>query len=168
GFDGDHLWPQPLATPQGRSPSIDPGTSCDLPRVRATPVLGPPSGFSSFSRGRTTRGRAPADAFSVGAAWGAFPGSERAGRPRAPHRRLPVLIATNPQHYGRVAQLNTVEALCAALYVLGRPEEAERVISGFAGGEEFLEVNRDRLERYSRAVAPDDITAAEKLLFGGS
>ncbi len=97
---------------------------------------------------------------------GAFPGSERTGRPRTPHRRLPLLIATNPQHYGRAAQLNTVEALCGALYVLGRSDEAERVIAGFAGGEEFIEVNRDRLERYTRAVSPSEISAAEKLLFG--
>jgi len=59
-----------------------------------------------------------------------------------------------------------VEALCGALYVLGRSDEAERVIAGFAGGEEFIEVNRDRLERYTRAVSPGEISAAEKLLFG--
>lgn len=100
------------------------------------------------------------------AARGRFPGSERAGRPRTVHRRLPVLIATNPQHYGRAAQLNTAEALCAALYVLGRPEEAAKLISGFAGGDEFLEVNRERLERYSRAVSPGEVTAAERALFG--
>jgi rRNA small subunit aminocarboxypropyltransferase len=99
---------------------------------------------------------------------GAFPGSERTGRSRTPHRRLPVLVATNPQHYGRVAQLNTVEALCAALYVLGRPDEAQKVIAGFAGGDEFLVVNRDRLESYSRAVAPGEIMVAEKTLFGAT
>lgn len=99
---------------------------------------------------------------------GGFPGSGRTDPPRRAHRRLPVLIATNPQHYGRVAQLNTVEALGAALYVLGRPEEARELVAGFAGGEEFLTVNRERLERYRKAVGPDEVTAAEKLLFGGT
>jgi pre-rRNA-processing protein TSR3 len=99
---------------------------------------------------------------------GAFPGPERRGRSVATHRRLPVLLATNPQHYGRVAQLNTVEAFSAALYVLGRPEEAEELISGFAGGHDFFEVNRDRFERYRSAARPDEVIAAEKLLFGGT
>jgi len=76
-----------------------------------------------------------------------------------------VLIATNPQHYGRVAQLNTVEAFCAALYVLGRPPEAESVIAGFAGGGEFLTVNRDRLEKYRHAASPEEVRQAEKELF---
>lgn len=97
---------------------------------------------------------------------GAFPGED--GRSRRPgvHRRLPILVATNPQHYGRVAQLSTVEAFCAALAVLGRLEEAEQVIAGFSGGSEFLGVNRERLSRYRDAGGPADILAAEKELFG--
>jgi len=96
---------------------------------------------------------------------GAFPGAEGRGRRRGMHRRLPVLVATNPQHYGRIAQLNTVEAFCAALSILGRSEEAKSVIAGFAGGEELLELNRDRLYRYRAAAGPNDVTAAEKVLF---
>lgn len=97
---------------------------------------------------------------------GAFPGADTRERSRERHRRLPMLVATNPQHYGRLAQLNTVEALCAALYVLGRSKEAEELITGFAGGAEFLEVNRDRLEQYRQAAVPLGIAAAEKRLFG--
>jgi pre-rRNA-processing protein TSR3 len=78
-----------------------------------------------------------------------------------------VLVAANPQHYGRLAQLTTAEAFCAALYILGRADEAARVISGFAGGEEFLEINRDRLERYRGASGPSEVLAAERALFGG-
>jgi len=99
---------------------------------------------------------------------GAFPGDEGRFRRAGTHRRLPVLVAANPQHYGRVAQLTTAEAFCAALYVLGRPEEAERVITGFAGAEEFLEINRARLDRYREARGPDEVIAAERSLFGGS
>jgi pre-rRNA-processing protein TSR3 len=99
---------------------------------------------------------------------GAFPGED--GRRRRPgiHRRLPVLIAANPQHYGRVAQLTTAEAFCAALSILGRDEEARHVIVGFAGGEEFLEINRDRLERYRNAPGPNGVLEAERELFGGN
>jgi pre-rRNA-processing protein TSR3 len=99
---------------------------------------------------------------------GGFPGAESGDRPRGRHRRLPVLVATNPQHYGRVAQLNTVEAFSAALYVLGRSEEAERLSAGFRGGGEFLGVNRVRLDRYREAARPADVLAAEKALFGAA
>jgi len=67
-----------------------------------------------------------------------------------------------------VAQLNTVEAFCAALYILGRHEAAAMVIAGFAGGDEFLSVNQLRLDRYCRAARPDDVTIAEKELFGAT
>jgi len=40
------------------------------------------------------------------------------------------------------------------------------VIAGFAGSDEFLSVNRDRLDRYRDAARPDDVTLAEKELFG--
>ena len=97
---------------------------------------------------------------------GKFPGAGSDQGSRGIHRRLPILIATNPQHYGRVAQLNTVEALSAALYILGRVDESEDLMTGFSGGDEFLKVNRSRLDRYEAAVTPADVAAAEKALFG--
>lgn len=81
-------------------------------------------------------------------------------------RRLPLLIATNPQHYGRVGELNTAEALGAALYLLGRPAEAEELLDGFAGGRAFFEVNRPRLDRYRRARSSEEVRGAERALFG--
>ena len=97
---------------------------------------------------------------------GAFPVRGRNLSPRGRRRRLPILVATNPQHYGRVAQLNTVEAFSAALAVLDRLDEAAHVIEGFHGGEEFLSVNRERLDRYRAAARPDDVADAERMLFG--
>jgi pre-rRNA-processing protein TSR3 len=82
-------------------------------------------------------------------------------------RRLPLLIATNPQHYGRLGELNTAEALSAGLFVLGRSDDASRLLAGFAGGPSFLEVNHERLRRYARASSVDDLLAAERALFGG-
>lgn len=97
---------------------------------------------------------------------GAFPHTEGRERTHGTRRRLPMLVATNPQHYGRVAQLNTAEALAAALYVLGRGDDAARLLEGFAGAEEFLEVNRDRLELYRLSDSPSDVLTAERSLFG--
>ncbi len=96
---------------------------------------------------------------------GRFPGAE--GGSRGIRRRLPLLIATNPQHYGRPAQLNTVEAFAAALAVLGRSADAERLLAGFRGSEEFLRVNRERLREYAAAPTPAALLAAERSLFGG-
>ncbi len=82
-------------------------------------------------------------------------------------RRLPMLLAANPQHFGRLGELNTVEALAAALCVLGRRTEAERLLDGFAGGRTFLQLNDERLARYAVADTVDAVLLAERRLFGG-
>lgn len=82
-------------------------------------------------------------------------------------RRLPYLVAANPQHYGRIGELNTVEALGAALYLLGRPKEAADLLQGFAGGPAFLEINRDRLRRMARALNAEETRALERSIYGG-
>ncbi|MGC2358698.1 MAG: DUF367 domain-containing protein [Thermoplasmata archaeon] len=98
---------------------------------------------------------------------GRFPSADPTERRRGIRRRLPILVATNPQHYGRVAQLNTVEALAAALYLVGRPGEAGRLLEGFSGSAMFLNVNRDRLDAYAEEVDAEGVRAAERRLFGG-
>ena len=81
-------------------------------------------------------------------------------------RRLPLLVAGNPQHFGRLGELNTAEALAAALVVLGRPEEARSLLAGFAGGLTFLELNEARLARYASASSAAELARAERALFG--
>jgi len=81
-------------------------------------------------------------------------------------RRLPILVAANPQHYGRVNELNTVEALSAGLFLLGEPERAASLLEGFRGGGGFLALNRERLERYCTAVDAEAVRMAERELFG--
>jgi pre-rRNA-processing protein TSR3 len=80
---------------------------------------------------------------------------------------LPLLVATNPQHYGRLAQLNTAEALAAALVLVGRADDAREVLAGLAGGDAFLQVNAERLSEYGRARDAEEIRALERRLFGG-
>ena len=99
----------------------------------------------------STRGRLP-------------PGILNGGSPV--RRRLPFLIAANPQHYGRVGELNTVEALGAALYLLGHPSEAAELVQGFAGGSAFLEINRDRLVRLARAPNAEAARRGERSIYG--
>ncbi len=97
---------------------------------------------------------------------GRFPGSARPGSdPGA--RRLPFLLATNPQHFGKWTQLNTVEALAAAVYLLGRPVQAAHLLEAFRGGPAFLEINRARLERYAEARSGAEVLEAERAIFTG-
>lgn len=76
-------------------------------------------------------------------------------------RRLPWLIAANPQHYGRLAELNTAEALAAALMVLGEQERAWEVVGVSPGGVSFLTINRARLDGYSSANSSTSVRTAE-------
>jgi pre-rRNA-processing protein TSR3 len=101
------------------------------------------------------------------AARGRFPGTVGVRDGRLVRRRLPIVIATNPQHFGRPAQLNTVEALAAALAVLGRPSEAARLLGGFSGGDAFLSVNASRLASYAAAQDGEGVRAEELRQFGG-
>lgn len=97
---------------------------------------------------------------------GGFPEPGGTGRRPPFRRRLPILIAANHQHYGRIAELNTVEAFAAALYLVDRRAEAASLLDGFPGGDGFLSLNRTRLDRYLRAQSADEVRDAERELYG--
>ncbi|MGI0071403.1 MAG: ribosome biogenesis domain-containing protein [Thermoplasmata archaeon] len=135
-------------------------------------VLDPyaPEPLASADRAAAARG----GLLAVDCSWnrlaerGRFPMDLPEGPGSGRRRRLPILVATNPQHYGKVAQLNTVEALAAALYVVGRPIEAAGLLEGFPGSGEFFRVNKERLAAYAAAADPDAVRAAERRLFSGA
>lgn len=80
-------------------------------------------------------------------------------------RRLPYLLATNPQHYGRWGELNTAEAFAAALAVLGHERQGREVLGPFHGAEAFFSVNEDRLRAYRASRTPEGVQAAERAMF---
>lgn len=96
---------------------------------------------------------------------GRLPGD---GRPLGPARRLPLLFATNPQHFGRVTELTTAEAFAAALFLLGDRALARALLDGFAGGTAFFKVNGALLARYAEAGPPEGVLAAESAAFSDS
>lgn len=83
-------------------------------------------------------------------------------------RRLPFLFAANPQHYGRLGELNTAEALGAALYVVAGRETAETFLGRFAFGASFLDLNGEALEAYHRTSGPTEVGGLEIERFSGT
>ena len=81
------------------------------------------------------------------------------------HRRLPGLLAGNPTNYSMLGMLSSVEAVAAALYILGEVEEAQRFLSLYKWGETFETLNRDPLEEYGNAKSAADIRSLESEFF---
>lgn len=76
-------------------------------------------------------------------------------------RLLPFLVAANPINYGRPCQLSCVEALAAAMYIVGMPKLAEGYLSKFTWGHSFLELNKELLDDYAACTDSKGIIAAQ-------
>jgi len=83
-------------------------------------------------------------------------------RVRGTSRCLPFLVAGNPVNFGKPTKLSTVEALSAALYIVGFKEESEQLLSIFKWGHTFLEINRDRLEKYASAKNSEEVVEFQR------
>lgn len=86
--------------------------------------------------------------------------------PQLPHHRqrtLPYLLAANPVNYGKPFVLSSVEALAAALIILGHEDQAKRILSKFSWGDQFLTLNREPLGEYAQARTRADVVAAQSL-----
>jgi pre-rRNA-processing protein TSR3 len=79
-------------------------------------------------------------------------------RPKGTNERaLPFLIASNPVNWGRPMELNSAEAVVAALYILGEKEQALEFAKRFGWGDEFMRLNGNMLEDYSNAKDSTDV-----------
>ena len=72
-------------------------------------------------------------------------------------RKLPILLAANPINYARPGILSSLEALAAALYIVGFRKEAQEILRIFKWGPHFLELNSEPLEAYSDAKDEEDM-----------
>lgn len=82
-------------------------------------------------------------------------------RRRPVPRALPFLVAVNPVNYGHPGMLSTVEALAAALIILGRRAAGERLLSIYTWGHNFLTVNEEPLREYEKADTSAEIVKAQ-------
>jgi len=72
-------------------------------------------------------------------------------------RALPFLMAANPVNFGKPCKLSSVEALAAALYIVGEKEKAGELLSKVNWGIRFLEVNEDPLREYAEAKDSSEV-----------
>ena len=78
-------------------------------------------------------------------------------------RALPFLMAANPVNFGKPCKLSSVEALAAALYIMGEQEQAKSILSKVNWGIRFLEVNKEPLDEYSCAKDSTEVVAIQAL-----
>jgi len=72
-------------------------------------------------------------------------------------RKLPPLLAGNPVNYSKLHKLTTVEAIAAALFILGYAELTHKLLDKFKWGHTFYDLNQNLLLDYSQAKSEDDI-----------
>ena len=72
-------------------------------------------------------------------------------------RKLPPLLAGNPMNYSKLNKLSTVEALAAAVYIMGDSKLTHTLLKKFKWGHTFFELNKNLLEDYSKAKSESEI-----------
>jgi pre-rRNA-processing protein TSR3 len=73
-------------------------------------------------------------------------------RTRLNGRTLPVVLAANPVSWGKPGRLSNAEAFAVSLVLLGRWEQARRIMQPFSYSDQFFQLNEQPLEAYSNAT----------------
>ncbi|KAK4522797.1 hypothetical protein GAYE_PCTG30G0687 [Galdieria yellowstonensis] len=80
---------------------------------------------------------------------------------KAQPRLLPFLVAANPTKYGKPLQLSCVEAFAAALTIIHKREEAERLLEKFGWGNSFWQVNQSYLSAYEACTTSSEVVSVQ-------
>ncbi len=83
--------------------------------------------------------------------------STRSGEQRA----LPYLLAANPINTYKPIKLSTAEAIAAALYIMGFPDDAEDIMSVFKWGPSFITLNREWLNSYAACSSSTEVVQVQ-------
>jgi len=84
-------------------------------------------------------------------------------RRRPVARALPFLVPVNPVNFGHPGMFSTVEALAAALIILGRRAAGERLLTIYNWGHNFLTVNEEPLREYEKAATSGEVVKAQAM-----
>ncbi|KAF8328176.1 uncharacterized protein EI90DRAFT_2998135 [Cantharellus anzutake] len=79
-------------------------------------------------------------------------------------RVLPYLIAANPVNYGKPWRLNCVEALAAALSIVGLDDMSERLLAKFGWGHSFTALNQEFIDRYRTCHSAEDVLSMQETI----
>lgn len=123
------------------------------PRSRSAIVLDPYSG-SYLMRADARRARS---VVAIDCSWRLASREFGAIRPQAVHKKLPPMLAGNPVNYSKMHKLTTAEAIAGALFVMGRDGQAHELLSKFAWGHTFYELNSELFAEYARISEPSEI-----------
>ncbi len=74
-------------------------------------------------------------------------------------RKLPPLFAGNPVNYSKLNKLTTVEAISAALYILGHQDLSLKILDKFKWGHTFYELNKALLDEYRKLESENKINS---------
>jgi pre-rRNA-processing protein TSR3 len=77
-------------------------------------------------------------------------------------RALPFLVAANPVNFGKPCMLSSVEALSAALFIIGEQKQAHDILGKVSWGIRFLEVNEEPLTLYAAAKDSTEVVAIQE------
>ena len=68
-----------------------------------------------------------------------------------------------PVNFGKPCKLTSIEAIAAALYILGEQERATQILGCVSWGIRFLEVNKEPLDLYVTAKDSTEVVKFQSL-----
>ena len=76
-------------------------------------------------------------------------------------RALPYLVASNPAKFGTPFELSTVEAVAAALHIVGEARQARRILSCVPWADTFWATNAQPLADYAACETSAEVVQAQ-------
>jgi pre-rRNA-processing protein TSR3 len=80
-------------------------------------------------------------------------------------RALPFLLAANPVNFGKPFKLTSLEAMAAALCILGEEVQAREILGKVSWGIRFIELNQEPLDAYAQAADSTEVIQIQSEFF---
>ena len=80
-------------------------------------------------------------------------------------RTLPLVLAANPVSWGKPGRLSTAEAMALCAAIMGRIDQAERMLRPFRFGQEFLDLNAEPIAAYQKCSTNSEVIEAQWSFF---